>query len=431
MTGGPEAVSRRGRWLLIGICLLAFAARAAAFAVLDRFHHPEFWEPETVAMNLLQGKGFVYPFYGTVYRSYIEPLYPLMCALIYALTNHSIIALAAVQALLGAVLVRLVFACSRHVAGEPVALLAALLVALHPGLIVYATKFHPFVLDSALFVSVLAACLAFAARPRWRSLVTLGVLVGLCLLSRPTIVACLPLIAWWVWSRSRGSERIRPLLGVGIVLACAALISGIWVARNYRIHRRFMLTRSGTSLVFWLGNNPYRFTGSALDPTGEPLLNAIPTDVHQQLLTLDELGQQDFLMAQAREHVRRHPIEFLKRWALKWWYFWWFSPQAGLLYDARWFRAYQGLDLGLIGCALIGLWGFWHDPSADEARRGAARLVIGFCLSIAFLQSLFYIEGRHRLAIEPLLLIFTGYGLWWLAARAFLTRRVAVAVRSR
>ena len=417
------------RRLLIAICALAVLVRLGAFVALDRLHHPEYWETETVAMNLLQGKGFVYPFYGTIYRSYIEPLYPVLCALIYGLTHHSTMALALVHTLLGTVLVWLVFVCGRLLVSESVALVAALLAALHPGLILYTTKFHPFVLDSVLFLSVFSMCLIVATNVRWRCLVVLGLLTGLCLLSRPTIVACLPLMSWWVWTRSPVLGRTR-LLRVGVVLACAALLSGIWVVRNYRIHQRFILTRSGTSLVFWLGNNPYRFTGSALDATGEPLINAIPEDLHRRLLALDELGQQDLLMVQAQRYVRDHPLAFLKRWGLKWWYFWWFSPQAGLLYPTRWFRVYQGFYAVILGFALVGTWGYRRDQTVAPGHRRGAWLLWGFCLSIALLQSLFYIEGRHRLAIEPVMLIFTSYGLWWTSARAAVKLPAVFALRS-
>jgi hypothetical protein len=39
----------------------------------------------------------------------------------------------------------------------------------------------------------------------------------------------------------------------------------------------------------------------------------------------------------------------------------------------------------------------------------------------ALAQSLFYVEGRHRLAVEPLLLVLSGVGAW-LAASAVLAR---------
>ena len=62
-------LGRTGWWGLTGICVIAFAVRLGAFFVLDRVRHPEVWESETIALNLLNGRGFVFPFLDVDYRS--------------------------------------------------------------------------------------------------------------------------------------------------------------------------------------------------------------------------------------------------------------------------------------------------------------------------------------------------------------------------
>lgn len=409
----PAAPAGRGIWdqsrhLAFAICGLAFALRIAAFFALGRAHRPDVWESEAIATSLAEGHGFVYQFLGTTYRSYLEPLYPAFCASLYTLTGHSFVALGVAQALLGSALVWLVFVCGRRVGGDRPALWAALLTAAHPALVVYATKFHPFILDSLLLALVAAACLLFSDARPWRSVVLIGGAVGLCALSRATVLACLPVIGWWVWDRSAGPPRAK--VGQLAALALmAALVMSPWVLRNYHVPDRFMLTRSGTSLVFWLGNNPYRFTGSAATPDGRALYDLMPPADRAHLETLDELGQQDFFLAQARRHVREHPLGFVQRWAVKWYYFWWQTPQAGRLYPAAGLRVYQVYYLAIVALAIGGVVGNW--------RRHEVVLLVGLCLSIAALQSAYYIEGRHRLAIEPLLLILTGMALSSLRGR--------------
>lgn len=373
---------------------------------LGRAHHPDLWESEVIASNLLAGRGFVYPFLGTPYRSYMEPLYPALCAAVYFITGHSYAALAVVQALLGALLVWLVFACGRRVASDRAALLATALAAVHPGLIAYTTKFHPFVLDSLLLLLVLWTSLAFAPARPWRSALAVGGALGLCVWTRATVLAGLPVIGWWLWTRA---ERARPAV-LALTLGTAALAIAPWVARNAIVHHRFMLTRSGTALVFWLGNNPHGFSGSAVTPAGQPLYERLPADQRRRLLERDELGQQDLLLAEATAFVRAHPLGFLRRWAVKLGHFWWQSPQAGRLYPAPWFRLYQAFYGAMMALVMIG--------TTALRRRGETWLTLGLCLSIAFVQSAYYVEGRHRLAIEPLLLPLAGAGLDWLLRRA-------------
>lgn len=387
--------------LVHALLLLALAVRVGAFFALGRHRQPDVWESEAIATSLLEGRGFTFQFLGATYRSYMEPLYPGLCALVYALTGHSFLALGLVQAVLGTALVALVYACAGKLAGPRAALAAGGLATVHPGLIAYGTKFHPFVLDSLLVLLVVVACLFWVAERARRSALLVGAALGLCVLSRATILACLPVLAWWFATRVPGA-RARVAVAA-LALGAAAVIVAPWVIRNHRIHDRFVLTRSGTSLVFWLGNNPHAFSGSAAAPGGEPLYHRLPPADQARLLTLGELGQQDFFRAQALAHVRDQPLAFLGRWATKLGYFWWASPQAGHLYPKGWFRAYQAFYLALLALAVAG--------AVAQRRRREVWLVAGCCLAIALLQSAFYIEGRHRLAIEPLLAMLAGASL--------------------
>jgi hypothetical protein len=406
----PRSQSHTRNLAILTICLIAAAARLLAFVYLDRVHHPDVWESETIATNLLTGKGFVFETLGVLYRSYMEPLYPFLCALIYRATNHSYAALGGVQILLGTTLVWLVYVCARHVASERAALLAAALTAVHPGLILYTTKFHPFVLDVTLWFAAFAVVLGFSAQRPWRSSVTAGAMIGACVLTRPTILAMLPLVAWWIWRRSTGTP-LRRLAPFAVVTICAGLVAAPWVWRNYEVHHRLMLTRSGSSFVFWLGNNPYLFTGSSMTLDGTPVVYSVPSAVRDELARLDELGQQEYFQREADAFVLAHPLDFARRVAIKFWYFWWFTPQAGLLYPALWLRLYQLFYIAVVILATGGVWIRWRTRASDLVEWDATRVMLGVCLSIALLQSVYYVEGRHRLAIEPFLLIFAGCGI--------------------
>ena len=404
------------RHLVAAVCVLAAALRLMGFVATDRFRHPEVWESEVVATNLLEGRGFVYETLGTPYRSYMEPLYPALCAAVYRVTNHSFVAMGLVQVLLGTALVWLVMSCALSIAAPTVALVAGLLAAVDPGLIVYTTKLHPFVLDTALWFSAFAAVLAFDPVRPWRSTIVVGGLVGLCLLTRPTILACVPVMVWWMWRRSTDAPRSRALR-CAILALCIAAVAAPWVWRNYRVHHRLMLTRSGSAFVFWLGNNPYVFTGSAMTPDGIPVIDRVPASVRAELNRRGEMGQQDYFSDESSAFVRAQPIAFLKRWAVKFGYFWWFSPQAGQSYPSAWFPLYQAGTVALIALTVAGVFIGWQEAAAIPVRRDAILLILGCCLSISVLQSVYYVEGRHRLAIEPFLLMFASIGLVSLARR--------------
>jgi hypothetical protein len=97
---------------------------------------------------------------------------------------------------------------------------------------------------------------------------------------------------------------------------------------------------------------------------------------------------------------------------LKFFHFWWFAPQTGVLYPTAWFRLYMVYYVAVLLLAALGVWRI--------AQRGppATHLawVIGmFLLALSGLQSLYYVEGRHRWAVEPMVLAISGGGFAMLA----------------
>ena len=392
-------------WLSIGA--FAVLIRIVFALIIGRFWHLETWEQEAIAQHLLRGEGFIYEHMNTVYRSYCEPLYPFLVAGVYALTNQSHAVLFILQAFLYSLTAILAGQIAWLLTGQlPVAVLAALLIAVDPALVLYTTKQHPLVLDALMVTSVSLAGLIYARKPTTRQAVWVGIALGLCILTRPTIVAALPLIAWWIWRRTTGQGRTgwqRALL----MTACAVIIVTPWVLRNARVQGQFVLTRSNTPFVFWLGNNPHA-SGSAVDLHGEDILSHQDPKFMAEIRASNEMTQNRMFGKAAMDYIRSDPLGFIRRTAQKWFYFWWFSPQAGILYPKGWIHLYK-FWWGLL-CA-AGLLGAWSLRTVPPASRSLFVLPIGIALVMATTQSFFYIEGRHRLSIEPILIGLAALGL--------------------
>lgn len=376
-----------------------------------RFWKPEVWEYEQIATALLQGRGFLFEWHQTPYRSYCEPLYPLLAAGVYWLTEHRQSALVVVQIILSSLTAVMAASCAWHLTQRREAVwLAGLLVAGHPGLILYTTKLHPFVLDALGFTLVAWALLRYADHPTPQGALRLGLVGGLCLLTRPTVLVLLPLGGWWIWRATEG-DRMVQIRRVALVLVVIGLLISPWVVRNIHLHGRFMLTRSTAPFMLWLGNNP-RATGSALTPQGRPIFELAPRPFQEAIVASDELGRQALFAQAAWAYIRSDPWAFVKRTLQKVGYFWWFSPSAGQLYPQRWWRLYQ---LWWAGLLLLGLWGMIEARVLPMALRQRLWLLVGMALLLSLAQSVFYVEGRHRLAVEPLfsgVIAFGAMQLW-------------------
>ena len=120
------------------------------------------------------------------------------------------------------------------------------------------------------------------------------------------------------------------------------------------------------------------------------------------------------------EAVKNNPDKFVSLFFKKIYYFWWFSPQFGILYPKHLLPFYKILYSGEFLFALIGI--LFIAVSRDKSLKHKGILLLMVFLSISVFQSLFYVEGRHRLALEPLLLIFTASGIILVLRRSLLRK---------
>jgi hypothetical protein len=159
-----------------------------------------------------------------------------------------------------------------------------------------------------------------------------------------------------------------------------------------------MLTRSGSGLVFWLGNNPDS-TGSATDTAGLPVIRKAPPGL---LNAKTEVERDRVFREAAWQYIRAHPFAAIGRYAQRLYYFWWFSPQWGAAFSPMLKLAYRAWWLALLALMAIG---------ATTNRSRDVWFLVALAVLISLIQSVYYVEGRHRLAIEPLLLPLAAQGV--------------------
>ena len=396
----------RSSW---GIFLAALGIRLLAGAWLGHFSHPEGWEPEIIANNLLAGKGFLYDGHlGLSYRAYLLPAHPFFCAAVYRVTQHSQAAVLVLQCILSAASCLQIYAIGRLVFTRPeVALTAAWLTALHPGLVYYASLLHPLTLDLFSYLWVLWGFLSLREEPSSGKALLLGLGAGLALLSRGTILPFLVSAMLIFLLRSKSGRQLgRGLRAAAIVTAATLLVVTPWLVRNAAVFHRFPLFLTTASQSFWQGNNPLS-VGTAHLPDGRPIIGKMPAGLQAELSRANEIGQSDLFRREGMAFIRRNPAAAVRLFLRKLRIFWWFSSTTGLYYPAAYTTGY-GLYYGI--AAAFALWGIWL--LRRRFFSGPVPLLLLFLLSVAFFQSLYYVEGRHRWAVEPVLLLFSACGLF-------------------
>jgi 4-amino-4-deoxy-L-arabinose transferase-like glycosyltransferase len=396
------------RVVVWAVAATALAARIGTAIATDGLRNPQLSEYDAIAHRMLAGFGFSYKHLDVVYYSFIAPLPAWISAASYWLTG-SLVAAMVLQIIAGATLAVVTSEIARRLFGGWIAPLAAgLLVALHPGLTLYsAAKLHSLAFDSLFFTLAVLQLFRLAERPTIGRALALGALVGIGAYARATIVIILPIGAVWLFIASPVTSRRKAVGSAMLAMLCAAAVIAPWSIRNSLLHHRFVFMLTTDSEVFWRGNNPYA-TGSSYIDAEHLVLDALPQDevrdLHRQP---NELAQAEWFRARAMNFVRTHPDAFVRLTVRKFFYFWWFSPQIGVNYPRHWAQLYMGYYVFVLCLAAIGL---WKTVQAGGRRMAMLALMGAFLLAISALQSLYYVEGRHRWAVEPMLLALAAGG---------------------
>lgn len=235
-----NAWRRPGPWVV----LVALAVRLLYLATA---RSPSFADPlidadyyDYLGERLSQGQGFPDPVFWQ------PPLYPLLLAGLYWLFGHQLLWPRLLQSLLGALLAALCCDLAERATGRRLAGLAAgLLVALHGPLIFYEGELLPTAL--ATFLGTLALWLSVAERPSWLRAALSGVALGLGALAvAPTFLLVLPIGGWLF--------RARKALGLCCLAACVACILPATLSNRLRGGEWIPISANG-GVNLWIGNN--------------------------------------------------------------------------------------------------------------------------------------------------------------------------------
>ncbi len=374
---------------------------------LQHPYRPETWEYEVAAQNFLNGRGLTVHYLGNDYRALLHPFYPLLCAGIYWLFGSLPVAVAYTQIIIFGLVAWMSYKIGKEVFCGETALLATLLVCLHPGLFVYTTrKLHSLIVDTFWFLLFLLFTLKLQKEINVKRAVFAGMILGCAILSRPTILLFGGVALIWLLKQWKFLLRKKILFLFILLLTVTGMLIP-WVVRNFIVFGRFVPMSTSSGIHLWRGNNPDA-TGTLYTSSGEIIMYK-DAKFLERLYALDELGQSQLFRQTALTYMREHPWRTFQLFLKKFYYFWWFSPQSGLLYPSQWLSLYRFYYAGILVLGLVGIGLGWR-PLSSSRKEGVALLLL-YLFSISFFQSLFFVEGRHRWAVEPVLLIFSAEGI--------------------
>lgn len=403
-------LSARGLALLTAVALLPRLALALQRGV---WGDPEVWEYDVIASSLHAGFGHLYVRAGFPYFAYAPPVWSYVLAALRAFQGEGRASIQILQAVLCVATAVLSALIARRLGARPrVVWLTALLVALQPSLLYYSVvKSDPLPLNALLLALIVLSGAGLADRPRPLSAFAFGLLVAIATLARGTPAIVLPLVAVMVLRRHRATVAPVLLLGLGFGAGLAP-----WLIRNAIVlGAPVITTTSGEN--FWRGNNP-QATGGVYSSSGlslsdlHPENRVFPPAIRDTLARGSELDRQDVFTAEALRFIREHPGRALELFAIKMRRFWWRVESSPEDYTPRMARLYEWIYRSELALALLGIGLLVRSETLRLRTPGGTTLVLALAtmLLVSLLQSAFYVQGRHRFLIEPLLLVFTAIG---------------------
>jgi tetratricopeptide (TPR) repeat protein len=250
----PIGFDRRAALAAAAIFVVAVTLRLVYLAEIDQ--HPLLIHPinDAKAYDDWAARIAAGDWWGTE-TFYQAPAYPYLLALIYKVGGHDLALAHTVQMVMGGISCVLLFGATRILFGGVAALAAGLMLAVYGPAIGFDGILGKQGLGLLLTTGSLFALVSFQRRPRRRTAVAIGMLLGLLALTRENaLVFAVAVPMWMLWRHSdrgfRSNVASLSCFALGLILTL-----GLVASRNYLVGNTFALTTSQLGPNFYIGNN--------------------------------------------------------------------------------------------------------------------------------------------------------------------------------
>lgn len=401
------------RWIGLGVFLLALLVRGVY--LYDSSDSPTFYTPivdsqtyDGLARGLAEGLPMTNEFFW-------QPLfYPLFLAVVYGLSNFSILCVKIIQVVLGALTAVFSFRLSEKIFGRGVGLLAGVITAIYMPLVFFETELLAVGWAAFWMVAMVLALLKVKEKPKAFHCFIFGFLGALGIITRPVfllffVAACVWLIIVWIREHFKPTKLIRGLLGIAFGFLLVAGPVGIL---SHRVTDRASILPFSGGINFYIGNNPnYKKTITIRPGLGWRELTAIPA--RQGIV--DDRGMEQFFFKKTMDYIIGEPVSFFKGLVYKTIQFfssveiprnmdiYLFRRWSWLLGMLVWKIGRFGFPFGvLLPLAFLGLVFYWKKMPGPV-------LLSLFFYSVSVISV--FVTSRYRVPVVPVMSVLAAAGL--------------------
>jgi tetratricopeptide (TPR) repeat protein len=358
---------------------------------------------------------------------YQAPLYPYFLGVLQFVVGHNLWLIRFWQIIVGAFSCAVIYLVGKNLFSRAAGIAAGLLLAIYAPAIFFDVLIEKSILDIILLSLLLFILLDRGMESHWAKWFVAGALLGLFGLSRENALILVPVIALWLLLQFANQPLALRARWLGLFFAGLLLVLFPVGLRNLSVGGEFKLTTSQLGANFYIGNNPAAngTYGSIRNIIHEnqlegPDAKRLAERALGRTLTAGEVSS--YWLGQALEYVRAQPTKWLRLLGLKWLLVW----NAREIEDSDDFYIYQSWSwlLKLLGwinhfgiLAPLAAVGFWLTRDRWRYLWPLYAMILALAASVA----IFYVFGRYRYPLVPLLVLFAGAGVVE-AARLFRDR---------
>jgi len=309
------------------------------------------------------------------------------------------------DSIIGSAAVLMIYFSAKNVFGEKPAIVSGILALLYGPTLLYDGLVLSESLQYFLYATLIYLLLKCFSKKEWYYFVMAGMVFGLCILGRASVMIVFPFIFIFYISKKMLRRKVFHLslfTIFGLVTTIPAMVHNMKQGDN-------VLITSNFGLNFYIGNNADA-NGRYMEPKGLSLDEdftgrRIAEKIQGKSLRPSEVSS--FWFQLALSYIRENPLRFMKMTCLKFLRFFegYEIPQAEDYYYLKRFLPMMKIciipfwviaPLGLT--ALVATW----------KRKISSRFLLTFIISYALSIIPFFVLGRYRLLIVPALLIGSG-----------------------
>lgn len=285
----------------------------------------DWWDE--LGWKIVSGQGYWVnnPYYpnGPVFYSWRPPFFPLFLAIVYTFFGHSFLAAKIALAFVGSFSCVLVFLLAlKNFQDYKISIFSGLVYVFYPPGIFWTGYLAPVTLE--IFFSLLFIYLVYTGGKEKNLILFLssGIVLGLGILTRSLFLIFLPVVFMWLLVFRGINFSFKATL---LIFLMSMLTISPWVIRNFKIHKKIVMTSTEGGIVCYIANNEkslYQPSGY-WDPTGN-----INEPIIKKAIGMSEVEANSFFYKATLDFIKKNPSIYAKLVKDRFFRFWKLTPHT-------------------------------------------------------------------------------------------------------